>query len=65
MAEVVGILTTCWRLVRAINEVVARIEPTREDARVLTVSVGLPKVWEKQVSHDGCTVSGEPGEIVS
>jgi len=36
MAEVVAILTTCWRLVRTINEVVARIEPTREDARALT-----------------------------
>jgi hypothetical protein len=39
MAEVVAILTTCWRLVSAISEVAARIEviePTREDARALT-----------------------------
>ena len=44
MAEVVAILTTCWRLVKAINEVVGRIEQTREDARALTVSVGLLEV---------------------
>jgi len=35
MAEVVSILATCWRLVVAIDEVVSRIEQTREDARAL------------------------------
>ena len=39
MAEVVAILTTCWKLVRAIEEVMARIKQTRDDARVLTVSL--------------------------
>jgi hypothetical protein len=49
MAEVVAILTTCWRLVVAIDEVVSRIEQTREDARALIVSV-LLEVWQRQIS---------------
>jgi len=36
MAEVVVVLTTCWKLARAINEIVSRVEQTREDARALT-----------------------------
>jgi len=35
MAEVVNILTTCWRLIRAIDEIITRIEQTRDDARAL------------------------------
>jgi hypothetical protein len=53
MAKVIAILTTCWRLVKAIDEIVAQIEQTHEDARALTVSVGLSEVWQKQISHHG------------
>jgi len=35
--EPVTVLATCWRLVRAISEVVDRVEQTREDARALKV----------------------------
>jgi hypothetical protein len=32
MAKVVAVLTTCWRLIRVINEVVSGIEQTRDNA---------------------------------
>jgi hypothetical protein len=38
MAEVVAILSTSWRLIKAIDEVIDTIEQTREDAIALAVS---------------------------
>jgi hypothetical protein len=37
MAEIVTVLSTCWTIVKTIQEVVNRIEQTREDARALKV----------------------------
>jgi hypothetical protein len=40
-AEVVSILSTSWRLIKTINDVLNRIEQTREDARALRVSLRI------------------------
>jgi hypothetical protein len=37
MAEIVTVLSTCWTIIKTIEEVVSRIEQTREDARALRV----------------------------
>jgi hypothetical protein len=38
MAEVVAILSTSWRIINAINQVISRIEQTREHGHALAVS---------------------------
>ena len=42
MAEIVAILTTSWKLISAIREVVNLFEQTREDGRALQVQPTLP-----------------------
>lgn len=47
MAEIAAVLSTCWKLVSAINEVVTLIEQTREDARALSVSSPLRPINDR------------------
>jgi hypothetical protein len=41
MAEVLAVLSTAWRLVGAIRDVVALIKQTEEHGRALSVSLAL------------------------
>jgi len=67
MAEVVAVLTTSWRLIRAINEVVARIEQTRDDARALTFLENRARTFLDIVNQGLVGVETSPylGTIVS